>query len=215
MTAVLSNIPVFWAGIEMTLALAVLATLAALPLGILLAVMRVSPVAGFRTFGTVYVEIVRNTPLTVVFFFAAFVLPQLGVRLSYFGFAVIALITYYSPFFCEAIRSGINAVPVGQAEAARSIGLDFGECLRFVILPQALRACVPPLVNVAIALVKNTAVASAFGVAESLSIMQQIANHESQAVLSVLAATSVIYLMMTIPLGFLASLVEHKLAGQR
>ncbi|MCS0502056.1 amino acid ABC transporter permease [Ancylobacter mangrovi] len=215
MNVFLDNIGVFRDGVLVTLALAAASTAVALPLGVLLAVMRVSPVEGFRMVGTVYVGIVRNIPLTVVFFFSAFVLPQLGVRFSYFGFAVIALVAYYASFFCEAVRSGINAVPVGQAEAARSIGLPFHECLRFVILPQALRSSIPPMVNVMIALVKNTAVASAFGVTESLGTMELLANRESTAVLSVLIATGLVYLAITIPLGLLTTHIERKVAFSR
>jgi glutamate transport system permease protein len=210
MTAFINNIDVFWHGILTTLALSALSIAGALPLGILVAVFRVSPVGGFRLLSAIYVEIVRNTPLPVVFFFSAFVLPQFGVHFSFFTFAVIALIAYYVPLFCEAIRSGINAVSVGQAEAARSIGLPYSDCLRFVILPQALRNCIPPLVNVVIALIKNTALASAFGVAESLAAMEQVANQESSAVISVLIATALIYLAATIPLGLFASYVERR-----
>jgi glutamate transport system permease protein len=150
-----------------------------------------------------------------VFFFSAFVLPQFGVHLSYFSFAVIALVSYYVPLFCEAVRSGINSVPIGQAEAARSIGLPYGDVLRFVVLPQALRSCIPPIVNVVIALVKNTAVAAAFGVSESLATMQQLANQESSAVMSVLIATALIFLAVTIPMGLIASYIERRSAFSR
>lgn len=215
MTAFLNNIDVFWNGMLVTLALSVLSIVIALPLGVLVAVMRISPVGGFRVISMIYIEIIRNVPLTIVFFFSAFVLPQFGVHVSYFSFAIIALVGYYVPLFCEAVRSGINSVPIGQAEAARSIGLPYTECLWFVILPQALRSCIPPIVNVAIALVKNTAVAAAFGVGEALATMQQLANEESSAVLSVLIATALIYLAATIPLGLLASYIERRSAFSR
>ncbi len=210
MSTLVANVEVLWSGVIVTLALAVLSTGLALPAGLALAIMRSSPVPGFRWLGTIYVAVTRNVPLAVVFFFSAFVLPQLGVRVSYFTFAVIALVTYYSSFFCEAIRSGINAVPLGQAEAARSIGLSYPDCLRFVVLPQAMRCSIPPVVNVMIALVKNTAVASAFGVAESLSAMQRLANDESAAVIAILLATATIYLCITVPLGFVALHVERR-----
>jgi glutamate transport system permease protein len=209
MTVLIDNFGIFCQGVWMTLALTGLSIALALPLGILAAVMRVSPAGGLRLIASAYVEIVRNTPLAVVFFFSAFVLPQLGLRVPYFVFAVIALVVYYVPFFCEAVRAGINAVPAGQAEAARSIGLPFRDCLRFVIIPQALRNSIPPLVNVVIALVKNTAVASAFGVAEMLSAMERLVFLESTAVLSVLIVISLIYLAITIPLGLIASSIER------
>lgn len=210
MYAILDNIDVFFAGFVTTLCLVAVSIAVALPLGTALAAMRVAPAPGPRIAAIVYVEILRNTPITVVFFFSAFVLPQLGVRLPYFAFAVLALIAYYAAFFCEAVRSGINAVPAGQAEAARAIGLTSTRLLSEIVLPQALRAAIPPIINVVIALVKSTAVASAFGVAEALSTMEQLANRESTAVISVLVATALLYLAITIPLGLLAGRIEQK-----
>jgi glutamate transport system permease protein len=210
MPVLLDNIDVFFAGFVTTLYLAAASIAVALPTGTVIAAMRVSPVPGARVAAVIYVEILRNTPITVVFFFSAFVLPQLGVQLPYFTFAVLALITYYTAFFCEAVRAGINSVPVGQAEAARAIGLSSVQVLSEIILPQALRAAVPPIVNVVIALVKSTAIASAFGVAEALSTMEQLANRESTAVISVLVATAILYLAITIPLGLLAGRIESK-----
>lgn len=210
MNAVLSNLNVFVEGLLLTLALTLISTVISLGGGILVAAARVSPVPALRTAGAIYVEVVRNTPLTIVFFFAAFVLPQLGVQLSYFTFAVIALSVYYVAFFCEAVRSGINAVHIGQAEAARAIGLSFISSLREVVLPQALRTTVPPLINVFIALIKSTAVASAFGVAELLTAGEHLANSESNAVLWVLGATALFYLSLTIPAGWFASYLERR-----
>jgi glutamate transport system permease protein len=138
----------------------------ALILGTLIAAMRISPVASLRAFAAFWVEIARNTPLTLVFIFTAFVLPMLGVRAPYMILAFLALTYYTSPFIAEALRSGINGVPIGQAEAARSIGLGFGQTVSLVVLPQAFRMTVPPLINVFIALTKNTSVAGGFFVVE-------------------------------------------------
>ena len=114
-----------------------------------------SPVPTLSAAGATYVELVRNTPLTLVFFFAVFVLPQVDIILPFFVFAVMALTIYHAAFFCEAVPLSINAVGVGQAEAARSIGLTFGQTLQLVVLPQAIRTVIPPLINVVIALIKN------------------------------------------------------------
>lgn len=209
MDVLTDNFGTFLDGLVVTIELAVISVALALPFGIVLAASRVSPVPALRRGGAIYIEIVRNTPLPVVFFFAVFVLPQLGVGLSFFSLAVIALATYYGAFFCEAVRSGINAVSIGQAEAARSIGLTSGQTLRAVVLPQALRAALPPLINVAIALVKNTAIASAFGTAELLSAMQELTNRESSHVIAVLVTTAIIYLILTVPLGLAASAMER------
>jgi glutamate transport system permease protein len=174
--AVLDNLDTFRQGFLTTLALTAVSTVLALALGTLLAAMRVSPVPTLRAAGSAYVEVVRNNPLTVVFFFAVFVLPQLDVRLSFFTFAVIAVTVYHAAFFCVAVRSGINSVGVGQAEAARSIGLTFTQTLRLVVLPQAFRTVVPPLINVVIALTKNTSIAAALGVVDLTAVTSRLAS---------------------------------------
>jgi glutamate transport system permease protein len=213
--AVVDNLGAYRQGFLTTLALTVLASALALALGTLLAAMRVSPVPTLRGAGTAYVEIVRNTPLTVVFFFAVFVLPQLDIGLSFFAFAVIAVTVYHAAFFCEAVRSGINAVGVGQAEAARSIGLTFTQSMRLVILPQALRTVVPPLINVVIALTKNTSIAAAFGVVELTAVGTRLANANADAVLAVLAGVAVCYLVVTLPSGWLAGRLERRVMVAR
>jgi glutamate transport system permease protein len=213
--AVLDNLDAYREGFVTTLELSVLASVLALLLGTLLAAMRVSPVPTLRAAGATYVELVRNTPLTVVFFFVVFVLPQLDILLPYFTFAVIALTVYHAAFFCEAVRSGINAVGVGQAEAARSIGLTFGQSLRLVVLPQAFRTVIPPLINVVIALIKNSSIAAAFGVIELTATGTRLANANGDAVIAVLAGVAVCYLILTLPSGWLAGRVERRLAVAR
>jgi len=212
---ILDNLDTFRQGFVTTLTLTVLSTVLALLLGTLLAAMRVSPVPTLRAAGATYVEIVRNTPLTLVFFLAVFVLPQLDIRLSYFAFAVLAVTVYHAAFFCEAVRSGINAVGVGQAEAARSIGLTFTQSLRLVVLPQAFRTVVPPLINVVIALTKNTSIAAAFGVFELTAVATRLANENSQAVIAVFMGAAVCYLALTLPSGWLAGRLERRVAVAR
>jgi glutamate transport system permease protein len=215
MDAITSNLDQYWLGFRTTVELAALSSVLALALGTVLAAMRSSPVPPLRAAGTAYVEIVRNTPLTVVFFFVVFVLPQVDIGLSFFVFAVIAVTVYHAAFFCEAVRSGINAVAVGQAEAARAIGLTFTQSLRLVILPQAFRTVVPPLINVVIALTKNTSIAAAFGVVELTAIGTRLANANGQAVIPLLAGVAVCYLVITLPSGWLAGWLERKVAVAR
>jgi glutamate transport system permease protein len=156
----------FW----QTILLFVVSGVISLVVGTLLAAFRVSPVPALRAFGTSYVSLLRNTPLTLVFFFVVFGFPYLEITLSFFAFAIVALSAYTSAFICEAVRSGFNTVPAGQAEAARAIGLTFSQTLNLVILPQAVRAVVPPLSSIMIALAKNTTIAAGFSVAEAASI---------------------------------------------
>ncbi len=214
MQAVLDNLAGYGEGFLRTLGLTVVSAVLAVLLGTALAAMRVSPAPPLRAAGAAYVEVLRNTPLTIVFFFAVFVLPQLGVTLSFFTFAVVALAVYHAAFFCEAIRSGINSVGVGQAEAARSIGLTFGQTLRHIVLPQAFRTVVPPLINVLIALTKNTSIASAFGVAELVAVGSRLSNETGRPI-QILLGTALCYLVLTIPAGLLAGQVEKRVAVAR
>jgi glutamate transport system permease protein len=160
--------PLFRDGFLTTIELFLIAGVVSLVFGVILAMLRVSPVPVFRATGTLYVTVVRNTPLTLVFLFFVFAYPYLDViKMSYFTAAVVALSVYTSAFICEVVRSGINTVPLGQAEAARALGLSFGQSLSQIILPQALRSVVPPLVSTLIALLKNTTIAAGFSVSEA------------------------------------------------
>ncbi|MDR7159106.1 amino acid ABC transporter permease [Arthrobacter sp. BE255] len=215
MLTIINNLGIFWSGFLMTLALVGVSSLAAVLLGAVLATLRVSPVPILRTAATGYVEVVRNVPATVIFFFTLFALPQIDVRMDFFAAAVTALSVYYAAFFCEAIRSGINAVAPGQAEAARSVGMTFNKSLVHVILPQAWRSVIPPLINVFIALVKASAVASAFGVAELLNVMERVINSDASAVIPILLTTAILYLSITITAGIVAGHIERKVAVSR
>jgi glutamate transport system permease protein len=213
--AVIENLPVFLEGFRNTLGLLIFSGLGALVVGVFVAALRISPVASFRAFATVYTEIVRNTPLTLVLFFCAYILPYLQFSPGYFPLALIGLTVYTSPFVAEALRSGINGVPVGQAEAARSVGLTFGQSLSYVIMPQAVRMVIPPLINVFIALTKNTSVAGAFFVFELFQASRQVSNDRGDEVIAVLLAVAVFYLIITITLGQIAARVEQKVAVLR
>ncbi len=210
-----SLMPEFWEGFRVTLLLLAVSGVCSLILGTLIAAMRISPVASLRWFAAFWVEIARNTPLTLVFIFTAFVLPMLGVRLPYLVLAFVALTYYTSPFIAEALRSGINGVPIGQAEAARSIGLGFGQTVTLVVLPQAFRMTVPPLINVFIALTKNTSVAGGFFVVELFATTRQLANDNGNIVLQILFTAAVLYLVITVPLGFFAGQLEKRWVVRR
>ena len=215
MDAIIENLPSFVDAFLMTLRLLVVSGIGALVIGTLIAAMRISPVAALRVFATVYTELLRNTPLTLVLFFCAFVLPQLGIRFDYVTFATIGLTLYTSPFVAEAIRSGINGVPVGQAEAARAIGFNFTQTVSLVVLPQAVRSVIPPLINVIIALTKNTSVAAGFAVLELVAVSRQVIQFNGDATITILVAVAVFYLLITVPLGQFAGHLERKVALTR
>jgi glutamate transport system permease protein len=215
MDVVVDNLPLYWDGFQMTLRLTLVSAVAALVLGTLLGGFRVSPVPTLRGFGTVYVELLRNTPLTLVFFFMVFVAPQLGVKLPFETSAYVALSLYTAAFVCEAVRSGVNSIGVGQAEAARAIGLTFTQTMSQVVLPQALRTVVPPLINIFIALTKNTSVAVGFFVTELMAVGVRLANRNPAEVIAVLVGVAFFYLAITIPAGVLAGRLERKVAFAR
>jgi len=213
--AVLDNLDVYVDGFTTTVRLTLAAAAVALVLGTLVAALRVSPVPPLRAVATLYVDVVRNTPLTVVFFLVVFGLPEVDVLLSFFQFAVLALAVYTAPFVAEAVRSGINSVSAGQAEACRAVGMTFGQTLRLVVLPQAFANAVPPLASVFIALLKNTSIASAFFVAEALQRTQGLINANGQAVLWILAGTAAGYLVLALVASALFGLLERSLAVSR
>ncbi|MBD0293006.1 MAG: amino acid ABC transporter permease [Jiangellaceae bacterium] len=215
MDAVIENLPLYLEGFRTTLALALISAAIALALGTLLGAFRVSPVAPLRWFGAIYVETVRNTPLTLVFIFFVFVAPQVGIRLAFFVSAVGALSVYTAAFVCEAVRSGVNSVGVGQAEAARAVGLTFTQTLRAIVLPQALRTVIPPLINIFIALTKNSSVAGGFFVVELFGVGKQLAPANPANVVAVLLGVAFFYLVITIPAGLLAGWVERRVAFAR
>jgi len=213
---IFENLPAYLTGFRTTLQLTVVSGAVALVWGLVLAALRVSPLAPLRAFATAYVELLRNTPLTLVFFFLVFVAPQFGV-LAPLGFwtAVVALSAYTSAFVCEAVRSGINSVGLGQAEAARAIGLTFGQALSLVILPQAVRTVIPPLINVFIALAKNTSVASGFATVELIASGRRLAVSNPGDTIGILVGVALFYLVITIPSGIVAGVIERKVAFAR
>ncbi|WP_084075749.1 amino acid ABC transporter permease [Demequina sp. NBRC 110052] len=205
-----------WGGFLATLSLTAASAVLSLVWGTVLATMRVSPVGPLRTFGTAYVEIIRNTPLTLMFFFFAFVAPSLGLTVGLgFQWSLAALTLYTSAFVCEALRSGVNSVGVGQAEAARSIGLTFGQTLTQVVLPQAWRTSVPPLISVLIALTKNTSVGAGFAYAELVTVQRTLMTSNPSDGLFIFFGIALLYLVITIPLGFAAGRIEKKVAFAR
>ncbi|ORT56401.1 amino acid ABC transporter permease [Streptomyces sp. CB03238] len=208
----------FWVTVQLT----VYSAIGSLVWGTLLAAMRVSPVLLMRGFGTAYVNIVRNIPLTVIIVFTSLGLFQtLNVTLGAddfktinFRLAVLGLIVYTSAFVCEALRSGINTVAIGQVEAARAIGLPFTQTLRLIVLPQAFRSVVGPLTNVLIALTKNTTVAAAIGVAEAALLMGEMIENEAQLIL-ISALFAFGFICLTLPTGLILGWVSKKVAVKR
>jgi glutamate transport system permease protein len=212
----------FW----MTVYLAFFAAIGSLLIGTVLAVMRVSPVGVLRGLGAFYVNTVRNTPLTLILLFCVlgvlYVLQvplaptdsPTSVRDNAIRWAIVGLSVYHAAFVCEALRSGVNTVDRGQAEAARAIGLTFPQSMREVILPQAFRGAIAPLGSVLIALIKNTTVASIIGVAEASGLMKTIIENETASV-TVFLVFAIGFVILTLPVGLLFTSLSRRLAVKR
>ncbi|HHU11544.1 MAG TPA: amino acid ABC transporter permease [Intrasporangiaceae bacterium] len=212
----------FW----MTVQLALWSALGSLILGTILAIMRVSPVTILQKLGAFYVNVARNTPLTLILVFcslgALFILeiylaprdaPD-SLAANAYRWAIVGLSAYHASFVCEALRSGVNTVPVGQAEAARAIGLTFGQSLSQVILPQAFRGAIAPLGSVLIALIKNTTVAAIISVPEAAAIMKTIIENETGSFI-VFLIFALGFVILTLPIGVGFTSLSRRLAVKR
>ena len=224
MEAVFSDFNEYLKAFGLTLMLFVVSGLGSLVLGVLLATLRVGPVAIMRKAAGLYVILFRNTPLLMIFIFIAVAAPKLGYNFRFvedvevFGWNIsaffvrscIALTLYTSAFVCEAFRSGVNAVSLGQAEAARAVGMTFAQSMRLVVLPQALRAVVPPLTSVQIALAKNTSVAAAFGMAEATATMRAISNENADQRIGIFLLFAVGYVIIVEVISLVGNRAERR-----
>jgi glutamate transport system permease protein len=221
MREILNNYDVlgaFWG----TIKLSILGTLGALLLGTVVAVLRLSPVRVFQWIGTWYVNTFRNTPLTLLMLFSILGMSYiLGVQLNttdissnVFRWAVVMLSVYHGAFICEALRSGVNTVPAGQSEAARAIGLTFGQSMQHVLLPQAFRGAVAPIGSTIIALIKNSTVAAVIGAGEAANLMSVVIENEGSG-FSVFLTFAIGFVILTLPLGLLITRLSRRLAVKR
>ena len=214
MGVVTDNLGFLLGGLLVTLELTVLGFAGALVIGTVLAVFRVSPIPPLRWVGAVYVEVLRNMPLLTLLVLVVFGLPDIGTRFSLFTSAAICMAVFAGAFVCEAVRGGINTVPVGQAEAARSLGFTFTQSLRYVILPPAFRTMVQPLVNIFIGVVLGSSLASAVGVSE-LTNRTQVLNLQSAEAVVLFLVSGAIYLAIALLGGAAGGVLERRVAGGR
>lgn len=211
----------FWVTIKLT----VISAIGSLIWGTILAGMRVSPVPVMRWFGTIYINTVRNTPLTVIIVGSSFVLADsLGWTLGAdsfdpnevgFRLAILGFVAYTGCFVCEALRSGINTVPVGQAEAARALGLSFPQVLGLIVLPQAFKAVIAPLASVLIALTKNTTVTATIAAIEAAALMKTMIENEADKLLLVFGIFALGFVLLTLPTGLILGWVAKRVAVKR
>jgi glutamate transport system permease protein len=204
------NIGVLLSGYGITILLVAVSGPCSLLGGVFVAGARVSPVPILRFVGAAYVLFFRNVPSVVIFFFCVFVLPPLGIQISLLASALIALSLYYTGYFAEAVRAAVQAIPAGQIEACRALGMGFTTLMRTLVIPQSLANAVPTMATLLIALVRSSAVAGAFGVADLFGEMFGIVSFNESAVLLVLIAGAGLYLTLTLPMQYVADRLERR-----
>ena len=210
MQILIDNMDILLRAFGVTLKLLVIAGLLSLVWGTVLAGMRVGPIGVLNKAGALYVTIFRNTPLLVLLLLVVFGLPKLGVNLGYFRMNVLALTIYTSSFVCEALRAGVNSIPLGQAEAARAVGLTFGQSMRHIILPQSFRAVVPPMASVLIALTKNTSLVSIFGLLDATARMKGLLNDHPSALWWIFLGIALGYIVIVELISLGATMLERR-----
>ena len=214
MSVLFDHIGELFTGLLVTLELAVLAFPLAVVVGTVLGVCRVGPVAPLRAVAGCYVQCLRNSPLLLVLVMVVFGLPYVGATVPLFGSVVLGLGLYFGAYVCETVRSGIAAVPTGQIEAARAIGLTFAGVLRQVVLPQAFRSMAQPLGSIFINVSLASALGAAVGVQELTGSARQFNLDHAQPIPSFIAA-AIGYLLITLTAGQLTGVIERKVRIRR
>ena len=205
-----ANAGLLLSGFGVTVQLVLVAGALSLVWGTILAAMRVGPVAVLSKSGTVYVTLFRNTPLLVLLLLIFNGLPKLGILPGVFWLNTLALTLYTSTFVCEALRAGVNSIPLGQAEASRAIGLTFSQSLSQVILPQSFRAVIAPLASVLIALTKNSSLVSIFGLTDATARMKGMLNDHAGELVPIFFGVALGYIVIVEIISLVAGLLERR-----
>jgi polar amino acid transport system substrate-binding protein len=182
----------------------------AMLLGFLVAVGRLYGPAWLGRLLVLYVEFLRGTPLLLQLYFIYFLLPNLGITIHAFWAAILGLAINYSAYEAENYRAGLLAIPRGQMEAALALGMTKWSALRHIIIPQAVRLVIPPVTNDFIALFKDTSVCSVIAVSELTGSYNRLYNNNRDMLLELALLTSLLYLLMSIPLSLLARRLERR-----
>jgi His/Glu/Gln/Arg/opine family amino acid ABC transporter permease subunit len=211
-SVVVRNLPYLASAFELTLETAALVIAGGTVAGVLLGLARGASLRLLRGVATLYIELIRGTPLLVVLFVVYFALPPLiGHRFTAYEAAVIGFIAFIAAYIAEDVRSGILSVPRGQVEAALASGLSRGQTLRLVVLPQAIRRMIPALFNQFVRLLKFTSVASVIGVTELTGATLAVNAREFQP-LSLLAALAIAYFVACYALSLIGRWLNRRYA---
>ena len=196
-------------GLWLTVWLTAVGFTGALLLGGVLATFRISPIAPLRWASATFVEVFRNVPMFSLLILVVYGLPQAGMNLGRVGSVILCIVFVGSAFAAETIRTGVNAVGVGQVEAARSIGLSFGGVITQVVLPQAVRTVIGPLVTLFIGILLSSALAGVVGMQELTAVASEINNKEALGLLTFIVAAAM-YATIALGAGGLGAWLERK-----
>ncbi|PAT30852.1 amino acid ABC transporter permease [Vandammella animalimorsus] len=210
MNYVLSMLPALWDGLQVTLTLFAITLSLAIPLGLLLALARVSRLGPLSALVNGYIWLMRGTPLLLQIFFIYFALPGMGITLPDFPTAVVAFVLNYAAYFAEIFRSGIQSVDRGQYEGAKVLGLNYTQTMRRIVLPQMVRHILPPMSNETITLVKDTSLIYVLALNDLLRAARLIVQRDFNTTAFVVAA--IFYLLMTLVLTWLFQRLERHYA---
>lgn len=210
MNYVLSMLPSLWQGLQVTLTLFAITLSLAIPLGLLLALARISHYGWLSGLVNGYIWVMRGTPLLLQIFFIYFALPGIGITLPDFPTAVVAFVLNYAAYFAEIFRSGIQSVDRGQYEGAKVLGLTYPQTMRRIVMPQMVRQILPPMSNETITLVKDTSLIYVLALNDLLRAARQIVQRDFEITAFVVAAG--FYLLMTLVLTWIFQRLERHYA---
>ena len=205
MDYIISIIPQMLMGTVDTLRLFFITIVLAIPLGILLAFCRVSSFKLLRDVVAAYVYVLRGTPLMLQLLFVYFGLPfipVIGIRLDDFPAAVLAFVLNYGAYFCESFRAGIQAIPKGQYEAAKTLGMNYVQTMKRIILPQVFKIILPPVSNETITLVKDTSLIYVLAMNDLLRTTRNLVQRDFNIMPFVVAAVFYLVMSMVLTYGF-------------
>ncbi len=211
LSVITRNLPLFLKGVFLTVEISFFAIVIGLALGILAAVARISRFRVLQLAGATYVEVFRNTPLLIQIFIIFFGLPGLGIKLSPYVSGLTALVLYVGAYNTEVIRAGLEAIPKGQVEAAKSLGLTGVQTFLYIVLPQAFRISLPALGNNWVALVKNSSLVSVIGMVELTWVASDL-NALTFRSFELFGAATVFYLILIFILTNIQNFVEKRFA---
>lgn len=206
MDYILNIIPQMLDGCWISFQVFIITIVLSIPLGILLSLGRVSGISILQKLIGFYVWVLRGTPLMLQIFFIYFVLPSVCIRLPDFESAILAFVLNYAAYFCEIFRAGIQAIPKGQYEAAHTLGMNYVQTMRRIILPQVIRVILPPISNETITLVKDTSLVYVLAMNDLMRTARNLVQRDFNIMPFIVAA--VFYLLATLVLTMLFERLE-------